>query len=337
MRFTPDQLTAHLQKSLLPVYLVGGDVPLLTQEAITRIKNAAQQAGYDILTALETQGNFDAQQFYLSTHNLSLFNTKTLISLNLGERAPKQEIVNQSLLPYIHAVPKDKILLMTLSKLDVSLQNSAWVKAIDKVGAIIQIWPLASEQLPEWLSRRMRSRGLSANSNDIQLIADCVDGNLLAAAQCIEKLYLLYGSRFLNSEEIADSLSDNTKFDSFQWVNYALAGHSEKVVHSLYRLQADNSEPLLLLWTVARELRRLIALLTGLESGQTIEKLFEQQKVWKKHYQLYKRCLSKMKKIQLEKLLAEVHRLDLMIKGAAPGDIWNELLILSLKLAGKPL
>lgn len=337
MRFTPDRLTAHLQKLLLPVYLIAGEVPLLTEEAIRQIKNAAQQAGYNIAASLETQGNFDWQQFYLSTHNLSLFNTKTLIPLNLGERAPKQEIVNQYLLPYIHAAPKDKILLITLSKLDAGLQNSAWVKAIDKIGAIIQIWPLASEQLPGWLNQRMLALGLSASPSDIQCIADCVDGNLLAAAQCIEKLYLLYGSRFLNLEEIADSLSDNTKFDSFQWVNYALAGHDKKVVHSLYRLQTDNSEPLLLLWTIARELRRLIALLTGLESGQSIEKVLDQEKVWKKHYALYKKCLSRMKKLQLEKLLAEIHRLDLIIKGAAPGDIWDELLILSLKLAGKSI
>lgn len=337
MRLTPDQLTVHLQKSLLAVYLVSGDIPLLTQEVSTAIKNAAQQAGYDIAAALETQSHFDGQQFHLSTHSLSLFNTKILIPLTFGESSPKQEFIRSYLLPYINNPPKDKILLIMLNKLDANLQNSAWVKAIDKVGAIIQVWPLASEQLPGWLSRRMHSKGLSASPGDIQFIADCVEGNLLAAAQCIEKLYLLYGSRFLNSEEIADSLSDYTKFDSFQWVNYALSGRSEKVMHSFYRLKTDNSEPLLLLWTIARELRRLIALLTGLELGQPIDKIFEKEKIWKKHYQLYKKCLSRMKKMQLEKLLAEIHRLDLIIKGAVPGDIWDELLTLSLKLAGKPL
>ena len=333
MRLTPDQLTAHLQKPLLPVYLLRSDILLLSQEICQQLKNAAQKAGFESQPALEAQANFDWQQFHISSHSLSLLSSKSFLQLNFGEKPPKQEVISKNLLPYLNAAPKDKILLITVNKFDASLQNSDWVKAIDKMGAIVQIWPVTTEQLPAWLNQRLRTKGLSVQTADIQFIADCVDGNLLAAAQCIEKLYLLYGSRRLTTEEIIESLADNTKFDVFQWINYALQANGKKVIHSLYRLQADNCEPALLLWTIARELRRLIAILTALESGQTIDQSLEQQKVWKKHYPLYKRYLANMQKPQLEKLLAEIHTLDLIIKGAAPGNIWDELLMLGLKLA----
>ncbi len=335
MRLTPDQLTAHLQRSLLPIYMIVGDIPLLTQEASERIKNAARMAGYDIQSALSPQNNLDWEQFHINSHSLSLLSPKTFIQLNLGHLKPKKEIINNYLLPYINATPKDKIALITFNKLDATLQNSDWVRAIDKKGALIQVWPITTEQLPQWLNQRMRIRGLSAHTTDIQCIADCVDGNLLAAAQCIEKLYLLYGSRHLNHDEIIESLSDNTKFDSFQWINDILEGNGKKIIHTLDRLHADNTEPVLIVWTITRELRRLIAILAGLESGQLLEPILTQQKVWKKHFSLYKRCIQRMKKIQLEKLLADIHRLELIIKGAAVGNIWDELLMIGLRLAGK--
>ncbi len=333
MRLKPEQLPAHLAKPLLPVYLVSGDIPLLTQETCERLKSAAQKVGYASQPSLEAGASFDWQEFHISAHSLSLFSSKAFLQLNLGERLPKPEVLTKNLLNAINAAHGDKILVITVNKLDTRLQNADWVKAIDKKGAIIQIWPISTEQLPGWLNQRMRVRGLSADMSDIQFIADCVDGNLLAAAQAVEKLYLLYGSHRLSTDEIADSLSDSSQFDTFQWVTYALQANTKKLIHCVYRLRTDNSEPILLLWTIARELRRLIALLNALEAEHSIEKSLDKEKVWKKHYPLYKRCLPKMRKADLEKLLAQIHTLDLIIKGAAPGDIWNELLMFGLKLA----
>ena len=164
--------------------------------------------------------------------------------------------------------------------------------------AIIQIWPITSEQFPRWLSQRMQKLGLSAQASDIELITHCFEGTILAAAQYIEKLYLLYGSHNLNNKEITENLTNNTKYEVFQWINYALESNSKKVIHSLYRLKKDNSEPGLLLWTMAKELRRLFFILNNLELNpkKTPELLFAEQKIWKKHYFLYKNCIKKIKK-----------------------------------------
>ena len=46
MQIRPDQLAAHLQRGLKPLYTVWGDEPLLAQEACDAIRAAARAAGY---------------------------------------------------------------------------------------------------------------------------------------------------------------------------------------------------------------------------------------------------------------------------------------------------
>ena len=45
--------------------------------------------------------------------------------------------------------------------------------------------------MPRWIDQRLRSANISANQEAIEILADRVEGNLLAAVQEIEKLKLL--------------------------------------------------------------------------------------------------------------------------------------------------
>ena len=45
MRLYPEKLAAHLQKNLLPVYLVSGDETLLVQECCDQIRQKAREQG----------------------------------------------------------------------------------------------------------------------------------------------------------------------------------------------------------------------------------------------------------------------------------------------------
>ena len=45
MKLRPEQLPEHLRQTLLPVYLVTGEEPLLVQECGDQIRRAARSAG----------------------------------------------------------------------------------------------------------------------------------------------------------------------------------------------------------------------------------------------------------------------------------------------------
>ncbi len=65
------------------------------------------------------------------------------------------------------------------------------MRAVERHGVWIPIWPVDSAALPAWLRGRARSLKVELQPAAAQLIVDRVEGNLLAAKQELEKLALL--------------------------------------------------------------------------------------------------------------------------------------------------
>lgn len=86
------------------------------------------------------------------------------------------------------------MLLVTAGKLESAAQKSQWFQAVDGVGVIVQVWPLQGQELLQWLQRRAERKGMRLDQDALKSLAARVEGNLLAAAQEIEKLYILHGA-----------------------------------------------------------------------------------------------------------------------------------------------
>ena len=97
---------------------------------------------------------------------------------------------SKAIVEYCQNLCPDNILLVTTKKLEASSTRSKWFKALDEAGASVQCWPIEPKQLPGWISQRLRATGLNADNEAAQMIAERVEGNLLAAMQEIEKLRL---------------------------------------------------------------------------------------------------------------------------------------------------
>ncbi|WP_286935773.1 DNA polymerase III subunit delta, partial [Pseudomonas sp. UBA6554] len=192
MKLAPAQLNKHLQGSLAPVYVVSGDDPLLCQEAADAIRNAARQQGFDERQVFSADANFDWGTLLQAGASLSLFAQRRLLELRLPSGKPGDKGA-AALMEYCAKPAEDTLLLISLPKLDGSAQKTKWGKALIE-GAhcqFIQIWPVDPQQLPQWINQRLSQAGLSAQRDAVDLIAARVEGNLLAAAQEIEKLKLL--------------------------------------------------------------------------------------------------------------------------------------------------
>jgi DNA polymerase-3 subunit delta len=187
MRLRANQLDTELQKKLMPVYLVTGDEPLLIQEALDSIRQACKQRGFDERKILEVDRKFDWQSLLEEANTLSLFSEKILTELRLGTTKPGVP-GGKILQSYCKALPEDKVLLICAGKMDSKSLAAKWCSEIDRVGAIVQIWPIALHEMPQWLAQRARKMGLNIDKDAIQLLADRLEGNLLAAQQELEKL-----------------------------------------------------------------------------------------------------------------------------------------------------
>ncbi|MFZ1245020.1 MAG: DNA polymerase III subunit delta, partial [Azonexus sp.] len=78
-----DQLAAHLERELRPLYVVYGDDPLLVIEAADAIRAKSRQQGYSEREVLTVLPHFDWGSLLAAGGNLSLFGDKKLIDLRI--------------------------------------------------------------------------------------------------------------------------------------------------------------------------------------------------------------------------------------------------------------
>ena len=339
MKLNPAQLGKHLQGNLSPVYVVSGDEPLLCQEAADAIRAATRQQGFSERQVFNADNNFDWGNLLQAGASLSLFADKRLLELRIANG--KLSDKGAALLEYLARPAEDTVLLISLPKLDGSAQKTKWGKALIE-GAhtqFVQIWPVDASQLPQWIRQRLAQSGLSASAEAVDMIAIRVEGNLLAAAQEIEKLKLLVEGTQIDVDTVHASVADSARFDVFGLIDAALNGEAAHALRMLEGLRGEGVEPPVILWALAREIRSLATIAQQYGQGMPLEKAFSSARppVWDKRRPLVSKALQRLSAARWAALLQDAQHIDAQIKGQAAGDPWSGLSMLTLQLCGQRL
>ncbi|KRW57507.1 DNA polymerase III subunit delta [Pseudomonas sp. TTU2014-080ASC] len=338
MKLNPSQLSKHLQGNLSPVYVVSGDEALLCQEATDAIRTAARQQGHSERQVFNADTNFDWGTLLQAGASLSLFAEKRILELRIPNGKPGDK-GTAALLEYLTRPAEDTILLINLPKLDGSTQKTKWAKAlIDGPDCqFIQIWPVEVAQLPQWIRQRLASSGLTATAEAVDMIAVRVEGNLLAAAQEIEKLKLLADGNQIDIDTVQAAVADSARFDVFGLIDAALNGEAAHALRILEGLRGEGVEPPVILWALAREIRLLASIAQQFAQGIPLEKAFSSARppVWDKRRPLVSKALQRLSAPRWAALLQDAQQIDAQVKGQAPGDPWSGLSLLTLNLCGQ--
>lgn len=336
MRLRPDQLAAHLRKTLATLYLVYGEETLVAQEAADLIRAAARQQGCGEREILTVGAGFDWRTLRQLAASPSLFASRRLLELRLGETKPG-DAGAKALSDYAARPAADAVLLISAGKLDWQTQKTRWFMALDEAGVTVPATAVEVRQLPGWIERRMRERGLQPTPEAVALLGERVEGNLLAAAQEIEKLTLLTPERVLTAEAVLAAVSDSARYSIYAFVDAALLGPPERVARILDGLRGEGVEPVLVNWALHREVRVLNALAFAREQRQPLDPVFAAYKIWDKRKPPLHQALARLTLRQCRRLLNACARIDHTIKGIEPGSPWDVLLAAGLRLAGQPL
>jgi len=338
MKLPPAQLGKHLQGSLAPVYVVSGDEHLLCQEACDAIRAACRQQAFSERQVLSVESGFDWGQLLEAGANLSLFAEKRLLELRIPNGKPGDKGA-AALLHYLARPAEDTVLLISLPKLDGSTQKTKWAKALidGKDVQFLQVWPVDAAQLPQWIRQRLSQAGLAADQEAVELIAARVEGNLLAAAQEIEKLKLLTEDGRVTADTVQAAVADSARYDVFGLIDAALQGHPEHSLRMLEGLRGEGIEAPVILWALARELRLLANIAQQYAQGVPLERAFGQARppVWDKRRPLVSKALQRHDVAGWQRLLMAAQLIDEQIKGQAEGDPWIGLSNICLQLSGR--
>lgn len=336
MKLRVDQLANHLETNLAPVYLISGDEPFQVDEACQMVRRQCEQQGYSERELFHVDKGFDWQQLQAAAGALSLFAQQRVIEVRLPTGKPGTEGA-RSLVEYTEQLPQDTILLIVSAKLDASQTRSKWFKALEQAGVVVQIWPIEKPQLPRWIRQRMQIRGMQPTDGALTMLVDRIEGNLLAADQELEKLRLLFGEGNIDEHQVAAAVSDSARFDVFTLVDAALAGDAQRTCRVLYGLMGEGIEAVVVLWALAREIRTIHAMSAAMQDGQSVDYVMGQYRVWEKRKPQVRAALQRYPAKRWQGLLWQAGEIDKIIKGLSSGKAWDELLQLTMKMAGTVL
>ncbi len=332
MKIQANQLNSHLGKSLASCYLVTGDEHLLVAEALDSIRNAARQQGFTSRELHVATTGFDWNELRAASGNLSLFAERRIIELRLPTGKPGRS-GGQAIVDMAARDDPDLLFVVSAPKLDRSSASAKWAKALDAAGASIQVWPIGVRELPGWIAARMRREGLEPDRAAVTLIADRVEGNLLAASQEIEKLRLLLGEGKVTIDDVSRAVANSSRYDVYKLADAALSGDAKRALKILEGLRAEGVEPVIVMWSLTRELRTLAKLDDLVRQGQDLSSGMQQAGVWRNRQGLVRSCVGRHQHGAFHKLLKLARNADAAAKGQRRADPWQLATNIILDLA----
>ncbi len=338
MQLAPERIDAQVSKALSPLYLISGDEPLQVLEAADAVRAAARQQGLTERLVFEVDKSFDWSRLASDSANMSLFSSRRLLDLRLPTGKPGRD-GGAAIRAFADQVTDDgDVLLISAGKIDKSSRTSAWVKAIDRVGVFVTCWPVRPAELPAWLSQRFISRGVSADAAACRALASRIEGNLLAAAQEVDKLALLRAGETVTAADIEEAVSDNARFDVFKLSDAALEGDLPRALRVARGLALEAAPLPVVAWTLTREARLLLTLRQALAVGANMQAIYRANAVWDARKNLLQRAMRRLNEAQLSQALAQCALLDRQTKGLASGDPWQSVeSLLTLFCLGRTL
>ena len=307
-------------------------------EAGDAIRSFLRKQGFEQRDLFHVDKNFDWNNFFQLTSSLSLFAEKRVIELRFASAKPDEE-GKKALQHFIDNPSADIAVMIIGPKLDKATTSTKWFGNLTANALLVKVWPLKREELPNWLNTRLKAAGISASRDAVAMLADRVEGNLLAAVQDIERIKLAYAdnngtAKRLEASDIVDFVSDNSRLTSFDLIDATLLGETSRAQKILQGLRAEGVHLLPILATFTRELDSLLPMLAQKEQGQTSEVVMRNARVWSNRKTAVKSSLARLSKSEAWQLLHHARLIDGAIKGINLANPWDELSLLSLRLSG---
>lgn len=312
MKLTPDDFSERIARQLAPIYVLGGEEVLIVEEALDAIRSAARRQGFIERQVLHAERGFDWSEFEQACSAMSLFGDRRLVELRISGGGPGNGAAR---IERIAAQPPpDTLLVVVCGELDRKARSSGWWTACEQTGASLYAWPIEGAEFGRWLRQRAAGAGLRLSDAAAQLLMERTEGNLLACAQEITKLRLLFGEQPIDTDALRAAVADSARYDVFDLCELVLAGQGASAVRACRHLLDEGSSPVELVATLAWTLRQWIAAQQALQrSGDPLQACLA-ARVPQPRQAAMQRALRRGRLVQLYGWLRGLTRIDQLAK-----------------------
>lgn len=330
MKIYHNQLDNTLRQGFKPVWLVFGDEPWQKNSSLATIRDHAKQQGFSEVIRFSSDTSFDWQQLLDEYQSLSLFASQRIIEVELttvkvGDAGNKALLsLAERLTQDIKSghVPQDVIFIFHGAKLDAASANRKWFKSLTQLGCYLPLYDIELKAMPQWLNNQARQLHLNISAELNALLIELFEGNLLALAQELEKLVLLFGSQHISIEQAEQIIINQAKFNPFQVIDALLLGDCAKCITMLDQLQQEGMAPAQLIWVFHKELNQLYSMLNKLSQGESIATIYKQYRIWDKRKPLYQHALTHIKINNVKRAMIRIADIDLLSKTSSEFNVF---------------
>ena len=342
-RIFPEQLNHSLGQRLASLYYLTGQDPLLLAETRDFIIQTATAQGFDEKIDIQVDQSTDWDDLFERCQSMGLFFNKQVMSLTLPENLTAA--LQAKLFELISLSHEDVLLILQLPKFGKANEKQEWVKKsleIEPHLTVVNCQTPGIEQLPRWVSHRVKAMGLSIEQDAIQLLCYSYENNLLALKQTLELLALLYPDHKISFTRVKSVVEQASVFTPFQWIDALLEGKEGRARRILESLKAEEMQPVILLRTLQRELMTLLELskpqqrLAGIDQPLPTHQLkegFDRLKIWQNRRHVYSALFQRFTYRKLYKIIQQLAELERLAKLEFSNDIWDKLADISVKFA----
>jgi len=333
MKTTPAQLPQSLKKALAPVYLVSGDEPLLVQECCDQIRKVARDQGFADRLTFHADNHFDWNIVAGEFSAMSLFAEKRRIEVHLptGKLGDGRAVMERIL-----AQPADDIVLLLISaRLDAAETRRKWYKDLQGKGLHVPVWPVDADKFSSWLQQRAASCGLTLTRDALAILAERLEGNLLAASQELERLALFSKGATIDEGLVEQVVQDSSRFNGFELVSELLMGNASHACKMIGVLQQEGENPLGLLTVLTRDIHLLLELKAPGQNTAPAA-FFKKRGVFQpQRAKALEQAARRLNRPQLNNAIHLCSEVDRAAKGFDPLGPWHYLRDMSALLASE--
>lgn len=355
MRIQPRDFPSHLKQrftSISPVYFIFGDEPFQRMEAVDHLRASARDQGYTEIEVLELFGPKDEDRLWTVVNTPSLFSEKRLIECRLKEgkiTKHTQEILTKVIHQILNTpnntknIVNDVLLILHPDKLETSDLKSAWFLEIERMAMTLSALFIPKHKYIGWLSERASVLNLALTPEALYFLCERTEGNLLAAAQVLEKIKLIYAPAsadstpaplpplrpvsLLTPSDIAPVMTWEARYSVFDLVDALLQGAYDRTFRILRSLKNEGIEATLVCWAITREVRGLIPLIEARTTGHPFnDALMASCGIWKQRQNFVTTFLKRHSQSSIYDILSLSQHVDTIIKTGGTYKAWNSLI-----------
>ncbi len=335
MRIKPEQLPEQLSRSLAPVYLIVGSETLLVQESRDLVIKAAHAQGFDERDTFQVVGRYDWSEIAESSKGtMSLFSSRRIVDIRIPTSKPGRDGAKH-LTDMVETPDPDTLIIVSGGDWTNAIKSTKWAKTLDTAGVLVEIWPIKAQELPGWINARLRRAGLNADADAVSLLAQLVEGNLLAAQQEIEKLIMVDCQR-LTVNVVKQAVADSSRFNGFRLNECMLMGDLADSLRVAAGLKRTGVVIQIVIASLHGELSVLSAARSATAAGEREDSFFKRMRIWPQRQAGYRRALGRLTADKIDGSFRLLALMDRQGKGMAAGDPWMSLDRFLLDFCGRP-